>query len=623
MSNLLVIPFATYLIAGFIPGYLTWGCAFHEKSMLIRAAMGSVFGLVLFGLGSILAGYTESEFGRIAPALIAYTVWASQLKRKIPLSVARELSFSGIQNIFLYLGTIVAIMIGVKKTSATLESQPLIWDGWWNFYQDLFFHISMVSESGARLPQSFPFSPDIPLAYTWFGHGVLGNISSISNSSAATMVLQFWPALFAFILPVVIAGTTLAISKSPVAAGISPLIYLTLTGPEIINWTFLTFNAIFPISLTFEFGVLFLCLLLVSLSRTSVSERTIYLFGQLVIVFLVTFAFAGSKGNASPIILSFLGFFFIKKLLLGKRWNLLTAHAIPLIGGLIAAIFLLVRSGGALSVKPASIFIGYYENPIILQTRGTLVLTLWLVSSIVIILLTTRFREALEVVGLISLGVLAGIIPFLIFDHPGKSQAYFYWGIFPLIVIVVAWATANVRILIRFEKRPWPIVIVSVAMLIILSSFYRQDFKFDQDVWSSADSGTNLNFETVMALNYIRDNSDPNDLLMTNKHCFGAGAGCGDDRYYVATAFSERRALIESFIQTDADIREKSVLLYTDKRRVNDLFYASPTTALADQLKGWGVKWIYVNKSVGTVADFSPFAELRMDNANAAVWYFN
>jgi hypothetical protein len=622
LTNLLVLPFVIYLIAGLIPGYLIWGYAFGEKSMLIRAAMGSVFGLVLFGLGSILSRYTESDLGRIAPALISYVVWASQFRKKQPFLVGRKRSSSSLKHVFLYLGTIIAMMIGVKKTSATLESQPLIWDGWWNFYGDLFFHISMVSESGARLPKSFPFSPDIPLAYTWFGHGVLGNISFMSNSSAATMVLQFWPALFALILPVVIAGTTLAISKNTVAAAVSPLIYLTLTGPEILNWTFLKFNALFPISLTFEFGVLILCLLLVSISRTSVSERTSYVFGQLTIVFLVTFAFVGSKGNASPIVFSFLGFFIIKKLLLRKRWNLLAAHAIPLIGGVIAAIFLLVRAGGALSVKPVSIFVGYYENPASLQIKGTLVLALWLASSIVIILLTTRSGEALEAIGLIALGVLAGIIPFLIFDHPGKSQGYFYWGIFPLIVIAVAWATANLRTLIRFGEKPWPTVVVGVTMLIILSSFYRQDFKFEQDVWSSAGSGTNLNFETVMALNYIRDNSDPNDLLITNKHCFGAGAECGDDRYYVATAFSERRALIESFIQTDGDIREKSVLLYSDKRRVNDLFYSSPTTALADQLKGWGVKWIYVNKSVGTVDDFSPFAELRMDNANAAVWYF-
>ena len=622
VSNLQVLPFVIYLIAGLIPGYLIWGYAFGEKSIFIRLAMGSAFGLVLFGLGSILSGYTESDLGRFAPALISYVVWASQFRRKIPLSPARNRSSSSLKHVFLYLGTIVAMMIGVKKTSATLESQPLIWDGWWNFYQDLFFHISMVSESGARVPESFPFSPDIPLAYTWFGHGVLGNISFMSNSSAATMVLQFWPALFAMILPVVIAGTTLAISKNPVAAGISPLIYLTLTGPEILNWTWLKFNALFPISLTFEFGVLILCLLLVSISRTSVSERTISAFGQLTIVFLVTFAFAGSKGNSSPIVFSFLGFFLIKKLLLLKRWNLLAAHAIPLVGGVIAAIFLLVRSGGALSVRPLSVFIGYYENPVSLQIKGTLVLALWLVSSIVVILLTTRLEESLEAIGLIALGVLAGIIPFLIFDHPGKSQAYFYWGIFPLVVIAVAWATANFRTLIRFEKKSWPTVIASVTMLVILSSFYRQDFKFDQEVWSYAGSETNLNFETVIALNYIRDNSEPTDLLMTNKHCFGVGAVCGDDRYYVATAFSERRALIESFIQTDADIREKSVLLYSDKRRVNDMFYSSPTTALADELKGWGVKWIYVNKSVGTVGDLSPYAELKLDNANAAVWYF-
>lgn len=124
----------------------------------------------------------------------------------------------------------------------------------------------------------------------------------------------------------------------------------------------------------------------------------------------------------------------------------------------------------------------------------------------------------------------------------------------------------------------------------------------------------------VRALRWLRDHSDPDDLVMTNKHCRTRVADPCDRRRFVIGAYAERAVLIEgwtytrpasrlystygSFEFTDAQFWDQGLLA------LNDGFIRSPTAAAARRLWNLGVRWVVVWQNPPHAAALSSYARL-------------
>ncbi|WP_035905832.1 hypothetical protein [Knoellia subterranea] len=132
------------------------------------------------------------------------------------------------------------------------------------------------------------------------------------------------------------------------------------------------------------------------------------------------------------------------------------------------------------------------------------------------------------------------------------------------------------------------------------------------------------------AARWIRDHSDPDDLVMTNRHCTVPRKpvdGC-DSRRWVVTAFSERQSLVEGWTATPEATkraphgRDSVTVNYwkPDILELNDGFIANPTAEAQRRLWDLGVRWVYVDNLQAHADDLAPFAERGFDSPDASAW---
>lgn len=135
--------------------------------------------------------------------------------------------------------------------------------------------------------------------------------------------------------------------------------------------------------------------------------------------------------------------------------------------------------------------------------------------------------------------------------------------------------------------------------------------------------------DQIDAARWVRDHSDPHDLVMTNRHCVGTGepVRC-DSRRFVVAAFTERQVLLEGWTATPMSAklgprgRDSITIDYWDQDllALNDGFIAAPDAAAADRLRALGVRWVLADATRPRAATLEPFATLRHSTADIDVY---
>ncbi len=127
----------------------------------------------------------------------------------------------------------------------------------------------------------------------------------------------------------------------------------------------------------------------------------------------------------------------------------------------------------------------------------------------------------------------------------------------------------------------------------------------------------------VDAARWVRDHSEPDDILATNVHCIGFFGDLCDSRSFWLSAYSERSVLVEGwgFSPRLATIGP-SPFWDPAKIRLNDEVFVAPTADGLGELRDrHGVRWLVVDR---TVAPEPPtlrtLADLRYDNGRLAVY---
>jgi hypothetical protein len=134
--------------------------------------------------------------------------------------------------------------------------------------------------------------------------------------------------------------------------------------------------------------------------------------------------------------------------------------------------------------------------------------------------------------------------------------------------------------------------------------------------------------DLVSAGRWLRDHSDPSDLIATNAHC-RTMPRC-DNRHFSISAYTERRVLVEGWGYTARSIAD-SVRDSVDFAHVgydkpallaaNDAAFTAPSAATVNHLRDqYGVRWLVVERRTGHAPDLSPYATLRWHSAHYTIY---
>jgi MFS family permease len=451
----------------------------------------------------------------------------------------------------------------------------------------------------------------------------------------------------------------------------APLAAITLHGPLIGESSYLWTQALAPYTPSRDMGTLWLCLLLhliISCEEYSATYGRIRN-SQLLAVFVAAFCLGGGKGSMAPIVIGALlvsGFVYLRK---SESLKLFSFISMAIIGGFLASQILIVKSTGRLKFDPLS----FADS---LPGVGTIWPIIWglcIFMPALGLLLGLRqvFRLPSIALALVFVFPLVGVAGILFLGHPGMGQLYFLSSVIPFFGVSVAlllgelWKNRQRSIILliaisyfavqvswksstTFDDKHRALLIISVAISFALSgAILCQKSQFGEkklalsatfllttttllglsvsngsafDTGASSISTNSIHSDQLHAMTWLRENSDPYQMFITNKHCIAGSELTSDcySRWFMATAISERRSPVEGYSYTYRNL--DGPYWDPDLLKVLDQFIVAPTESVHKNLINSDVFWIYIDTNLPYSKDLSKFATLKFDSEQAQIY---
>jgi hypothetical protein len=263
---------------------------------------------------------------------------------------------------------------------------------------------------------------------------------------------------------------------------------------------------------------------------------------------------------------------------------------------------------------------------------GTLLLETWgdsqlfLLYSVIpfigVLLASTAFYKETDLktdkVFLISLGLLGQPVLFALFSsfvpRAQVLRTFALWSLATGFVFLVTLVIA------RINKKSVFTYLLIVSLSIGMFSGLT---KFDQRAYALPEHPYSISIGTYEIANYLKKESNKNDLIATNRHCAGLEENqtC-TARQFALSALSERRVFIEGWSYTTCPLSEPILNKYwkEDSWRVNQDFFKTPNTENFEVLRKSGVDWFVVDTTRPSVSNYAPFAELVKTSGAVSLW---
>lgn len=199
------------------------------------------------------------------------------------------------------------------------------------------------------------------------------------------------------------------------------------------------------------------------------------------------------------------------------------------------------------------------------------------------------------------------------------------------VVLTVGVLTAGVVIAVLVTREQRRVVALAALGLAVIAGGVSGNYQSLQPTPREAaeplkpdDFGV-ISRATVRAARFIREHSERDDVVMTNRHCYiwqdPARDGC-DSRWFVVAAYSERQMLLEGWTATPRSAKEgphgrDSITIgywQPDLLALNDDFIADPTAEAARTLHDrYDVRWVFVDRRLPHAGPsaFAPYADKR------------
>jgi hypothetical protein len=263
---------------------------------------------------------------------------------------------------------------------------------------------------------------------------------------------------------------------------------------------------------------------------------------------------------------------------------------------------------------------------------GTLLLETWgdsqlfLLYSVIpfigVLLASVAFYRETELktdrIFLIALGLLGQPVLFGLFSsfvpRAQVLRTFALWSLATGFVFLVAVVIAKIN-----QKS-----VFSYLLTVSLSiGMFSGLTKFDQKAYSLPEHPYSISIGTYEIANYLKGESNKNDLIATNRHCAGLEENqtC-TARQFALSALSERRVFLEGWSYTTCPLAEPILNKYwkEDSWRVNQDFFIAPTSENFEVLRKSGVEWFVVDTTRPSVSNYEPFAELVKTSGSVSLW---
>ena len=132
--------------------------------------------------------------------------------------------------------------------------------------------------------------------------------------------------------------------------------------------------------------------------------------------------------------------------------------------------------------------------------------------------------------------------------------------------------------------------------------------------------------DQIDAARWLRDHSDRDDVVATNRHCpSSVQEGCDGRRFFVA-AYTERRVLVEGWAYTRSWATMKhegpgpKPFWHQERLALNDSFLENPTARKAQKMRELGVDWVFIDKTEEYSTDLAKFGDKVYETEWAVVY---
>jgi hypothetical protein len=122
---------------------------------------------------------------------------------------------------------------------------------------------------------------------------------------------------------------------------------------------------------------------------------------------------------------------------------------------------------------------------------------------------------------------------------------------------------------------------------------------------------------------YLKLNSSPEDLLLSNRHCVGPieNNPC-HARVFALSALAERRVLLEGWSYTTCPLEDPLINTFWDDELflLNQSVILSPNPEAIFKASRYGVRWLVIDRQRPAATDFSNYATLEFSKGDMELW---
>jgi hypothetical protein len=229
----------------------------------------------------------------------------------------------------------------------------------------------------------------------------------------------------------------------------------------------------------------------------------------------------------------------------------------------------------------------------------------------------------------VSVAALVGAATVLIIRKLGPANAptldtAHLSGVMPVIILPVLallGVAVTAYVAFRLAAPKWPVLQGAVPLLVIAVvmgfSLPNVATVLASPINGKPPSDLTVPGDGIDVARWLRDHSDPDDLVATNVHytCYPRLGNACDTRSYWVSAYSERRILVEGWGTSGTPFWDPSLLA------ANDVAFTDPSAAAVAKLRdAYGVHWLFADLTSADSDSIGRYAELRYREGDFAVY---
>jgi len=434
---------AALLLTQVLPGALIWRA--------LRPPSGSWFEDLAMGfaIGTAVAMATQTLAGTLrmtwlsagVPAGVVVVMISVPLLRRRILDAATSWEpwwFGPL--------TAVATLAAIPQLLAYFRAVPLTWaTGVRQPDVDAYFHLALAGELAHRGPAAFPWVASEPLAYHWYSHAWVANLSVVSGVELDQTLFRFMPALLPLAVALIVASAAARLTGRAWAGPLAAV--LTFAGGDLTVFGRATTNRpLDPLSPSLGLSVPILVALVVVLVCLWRHEARR---GTFLLIPVLALAAAGTKGSTLPLVIVGLVVSVAAATVVNRSSLRLLVPQLAVVVACFCLTLLVVfrDSAGGLTIDPrtatraAPLYGWLGGGAVVSNDRIRALVSLVVVFGLLargagmVFLFATRRGRRDPLTWFLAGAGLAGAGALTVLSHPGDSQLYFAFNAIPLLAI--------------------------------------------------------------------------------------------------------------------------------------------------------------------------------------------